>query len=80
MQRGLRAPRATEDPYHPGAERIPASLPAALEALAADAWLREHLGEAFLTWYLQIKRQEAQRFEQAEDRDDFARREYFSRL
>jgi hypothetical protein len=32
------------------------------------------LGESFLGWYLQIKRQEAQ------DPDDFARREYFSRL
>ena len=80
LRRGLRAPRATEDPYHPGAERIPASLPAALDALAADDMLREGLGEAFIAWYLQIKRQEAQRFEQAEDRDDFARREYFSRL
>ena len=80
LRRSLRAPRATEDPYHPGAERIPTSLPAALDALAADAVLREGLGEAFIAWYGQIKRQEAQRFEQAEDREDFARREYFSRL
>jgi glutamine synthetase len=80
LQRGLRAPRATEDPYHPGAERIPTSLATALDALAGDATLREGLGESFLAWYRQIKRQEALRFEQAEDREDFARREYFSRL
>jgi len=80
MRRALRAPGATEDPYHPGAQRLPASLGAALDALEHDATLVAGLGPEVVAWYTQLKRQEAERFEAAQDREAFQRREYFSRF
>ena len=80
MRQGLRAPRATDDPYHPSAQRLPTSLSAALDALGQDEVLQQGLGADFVACYSRLKALEAQRFEQAEDRDDFQRREYFSRL
>jgi glutamine synthetase len=80
MARDLRAPPATDDPYSAGAERLPTSLSAALDALGQDEALCETLGPDFLACYTPIKRSEAQRCEQAEDQDDFHRREYFSRI
>jgi glutamine synthetase len=80
MRRRLPAPAATEDPYHPGAQRLPASLGAALDALGQDAALVEGLGAQTVAWYTQIKRQEARRFDDATDKDAFQRSEYFSRF
>ena len=57
-----------------------ASLGAALEALDQDETLRRGLGEDFVACYAQIKRAEALRFAQADDPDEFQRREYFSRI
>ena len=80
MRQALAAPPATEDPYHPGAQRLPASLGAALDALGQDTALVEGLGPEVVAWYTRLKRQEAQRFEDAQDKDAFQRREYFSRF
>lgn len=80
LERALPAPAATDHPYHPDAQRLPASLSAALEALEQDAVLRQGLGEDFVACYARIKHAEALRFEQAEDPDEFQRREYFSRI
>jgi glutamine synthetase len=80
MRLGLSAPPATEDPYHPGAQRLPASLGAALDALGQDTALVAGLSPEVVSWYTRLKRQEAQRFEEAKDRDAFQRREYFTRF
>ncbi|MEN9419059.1 MAG: hypothetical protein RI988_2679 [Pseudomonadota bacterium] len=80
MRQRLRAPPATEDPYHPGARHLPMSLASALDALEQDAVLVQGLGADVAAWYAQLKRHEAQRFEAAPDKLAFQRREYFSRI
>jgi len=81
MARQLLPPAATHDPYgaSAGASLIPTALSPALQALRADAALCEGLGETFIQYYSRVKQAEADRFEAAEDQDDFQRREYFSR-
>ena len=80
----LAPPIATEAPYaEPGAagvERIPTNLGDALQALQADAAMREGFGPAFINYFSRIKAAEQQRFEAAEDKLEFQRREYFSRI
>jgi len=50
--------------YDPArAQLLPQRLPDALDALAADAELREVLGPAFCASYLSYKRNEVERFE-----------------
>ncbi len=82
IERGLRAPPATDAPYAGGdaALRLPTSLGEALEALEADAVLCEAFGRRFVDYYARLKRSELARYEQAEDKVDFQRREYFSRF
>ena len=80
IARKLRAPRATDAPYSDRADKLPTSLSQALDALLADTELTEAFGQSFVDYYVQIKRFEASRFEAATDKDDFSRREYFSRL
>jgi glutamine synthetase len=38
------------------------------------------LGQPFIDYFSRIKQSELRRWEQAEDKDDFQRREYFSRI
>lgn len=80
IARGLRAPAATDAPYAGEAESLPTSLGEALQALHADAGLCAAFGADFIHYFSRIKQSEQQRFEQAEDRDEFQRREYFSRI
>lgn len=80
IERRLRAPRATDAPYGSEAARLPTSLGEALDALAADTALGAALGEDFVAYFQCIKRSEASRYDQAADKDEFQRREYFSRL
>jgi glutamine synthetase len=80
IDRGLRAPPATEDPYGADAERLPATLDEALDALRADPVIVAGFGEAIVDHLETLKRSEARRFAQAADPLDFMRREYFSRL
>ena len=82
IERGLRAPPATDAPYA-GADaalRLPTSLGEALEALETDAVMCEAFGRTFVDYYARLKRSELARYEQAEDKVDFQRREYFSRF
>ena len=90
----LIAPPATLAPYAPTSgggdssagslspqvEQIPTSLEQALDALRADTVLCTALGKDFVNYYIRIKQSEWTRFTQAEDPDDFQRREYFSRI
>ena len=80
IARGLTAPFATEAPYDPDAERLPASLADGLDALLADTTLVQGFGADFIGYYDRAKRSEAQRFSQADDTRDFEQREYFSRI
>jgi glutamine synthetase len=69
IERELSPPTAvTGDAYradeaHAGT-RLPADLGSALDALAADAWLREGLGEELLETFFAVKRFELERFGQ----------------
>jgi glutamine synthetase len=80
IERRLRAPPATDAPYAGAATPLPTSLAEALEALHADAGLCAAFGEPFIGYYSRIKQAEQQRFDAAEDKDEFQRREYFSRI
>lgn len=82
IERGLRPPPATDAPYAgtEAALRLPTSLGEALQALEADATLCDAFGRSFVDYYARLKRSELMRYEQAEDKADFQRREYFSRF
>jgi glutamine synthetase len=79
IARKRRAPPATEDPYNADGKRLPSSLREALDAFGEDAALTEGLGRDFTNYYLHVKRADVRRFEAAEDKDEFHRREYFGR-
>lgn len=76
----LKAPPATDSPYGGSGENLPTSLGEALAALCADQALCEAFGPAFIDYYTRIKQSEQQRFDAAEDKDEFQRREYFARF
>jgi len=80
MERNLKAPRATDDPYGSSAAKLPTSLGEALEALSADTVLTAGFGKPFIDYFTRIKQFELSRWDKAEDKDDFQRREYFSRF
>ena len=62
------------------AARLPTSLGEALDALAADGALGAAFGHDFIAYFQRIKRSEARRYDEAADKEEFQRREYFSRL
>lgn len=76
----LQAPPATETPYAVGAHTIPTSLADAVRALQKDATLCHALGQPFVDYYSTIKQAEHQRLVQADDAQEFHRREYFGRI
>ncbi len=80
IARGLRAPPATRAPYADEAALLPTSLGAALDALAADAGLSGAFGPELVDALVRAKRSEEARHDQAEDREAWQRREYFSRI
>lgn len=80
IERELAAPPATGAPYAGTGTLLPTSLAEALRALQADTALCGAFGDAFVSYFTRIKEAEQQRFEQAEDKDEFQRREYFGRI
>jgi len=80
IARKLRAPAATDAPYASTAAKLPTSLGEALHALRTDTELSAGFGQTFVDYFVRIKHAELLRFEQAEDKDEFHRREYFSRI
>jgi glutamine synthetase len=80
IERRLKAPLATDDPYTPQAARLPTSLGMALAALRADTSLVEAFGPSFVDYYSRIKQSEWLRYQAAADPVEFDRREYFSRI
>jgi glutamine synthetase len=83
LRRRLDPGPAAEDPYasqnDSGQQRLPTTLPAALQALAADATLQAGLGAHLLAAYQAIKQQEITRHAQTDDAITWERREYFAR-
>jgi len=80
IERKLRTPPATQDPYNPDAAKLPTHLSEALQAMGQDNLWTFALGSDFVAYYNQIKSAEALRFDQAEDKTEFHRREYFGRI
>ena len=80
IARQLAAPPATDAPYASTAAKLPTSLGEALDALRADTVLTTGFGEAFINYFVRVKQSELTRFDLAEDKDEFQRREYFSRV
>ena len=74
------APPATETPYSAGAATIPTSLADAVQALQTDTALCQAMGQPFVDYYSTIKQAEHQRMAQAENVQEFHRREYFGRI
>jgi glutamine synthetase len=79
LQRELQPPRASDDPYAPGAAMLPTSLAAALDALAADAVVSQAWDTMFLRSFVAAKRSELARHDAADDKAEWQGREYFSR-
>ena len=80
VTRKLKPPPPTEAPYAPAEIMLPTSLGEAIGALRADATMCEAFGANFVDYYTRIKQSELDRFDAAEDKQDFQRREYFSRF
>jgi glutamine synthetase len=80
LARATLPPLASESPYAADHQKLPASLGEGLDALRADAALCAALGEDFVRYFCRIKQSEIDRHAQAEDKTDFERREYFSRI
>jgi glutamine synthetase len=60
--------------------RLPLALGDALARLSEDPVLSEGLGADFVRYYQRIKQSEQSRFNDAEDKVEFQRREYFNRI
>ena len=80
LRRQLRAGPATDSPYAGTATLLPTTLGDALDALTADAVLVRAFGAPFVDSFVRIKRAELARHAEAADKDDWQRREYFSRF
>ena len=65
----------TDNPYEPGAQRLPRSLGAAIDALATDEVFCAALGTEVVEWYSTIKRAEFDRY--LGFVSDWEQREYF---
>ena len=75
-------PLATESPYGEveAQARIPNNLGDAIAALGHDSAMCAGFGAEFVRHYSCLKMSELQRYEAAEDKAEFQRREYFSRI
>jgi glutamine synthetase len=81
IERRLEPPPASDSPYAAGAApALPTSLGAALDALQADGALCDAMGRPFVEIFVAAKRQEQARWDAADDKAAFDRREYFSRI
>ncbi len=80
LQAKLQPAPAVDTPYAPGHTALPATMSAALDALAVDAVLQHGLGAPMSAVYQAVKRQELARHEQAADPALWLRREYLGRF
>lgn len=76
LDRALDPGEPTENPYADDVTKLPKSLGAAVEALAADDVFRAALGDDVITWFTTIKQAEYDRY--LSQVSDWEQREYFS--
>ncbi|QSR19615.1 glutamine synthetase family protein [Novosphingobium sp. KA1] len=75
IEAGQEPPAPVDSPYQVDAAPLPGSLEAALELLDANEMLRSGFGDAFVDYYLMIKRAEVVRYNTTVT--DWEQREYF---
>jgi glutamine synthetase len=75
----LQPPRATDAPYGGAGQPLPTSLDAALDALDASPVMHAGFGTDLIRLLTRLKRSESLRYAQAEDSQEWQRREYFGR-
>ena len=80
MAQASEPPLSTESPYGQAQDRIPDNLHDALAEFGRDQAMLEGFGPEFVRHYSRLKASELQRYEAAEDKTEFHRREYFSRI
>ena len=80
IENALQAPAATDAPYAESAARLPLTLGDAMDHLEQDMVMKAGLGADFVRYYQRIKQSEQTRFNDAKDKVEFQRREYFSRI
>ena len=80
IERGFAAGPATTAPYAGGNALLPASLGEGLDALAADAELVRSFGPDLVDWFVRVKHAERLRHDQADNKEAWQAREYFSRF
>lgn len=80
LRRGLLPPPATDDPYGETGPTLPTALDSALDALEASPVMAAGFGPELMRLLVRIKRSEALRHAQADDKLQWQRREYFSRF
>jgi glutamine synthetase len=80
IERGLTAEPATTAPYAGAGALLPTSLGEGLDALGADAELTRAFGADVVDWFVRVKRAELLRHDQADDKEAWQAREYFSRF
>ena len=76
----MQAPQATVAPYALTDKPLPGSLEIALEMLNNDSALCSAFGSDFIAYFTHVKTSELMRYEQAEDKNEWQRREYFGRI
>jgi glutamine synthetase len=76
IDRGLEPPPSADAPYETQAPLLPRALDEALAALDADRCLRAGFGDAFIDYWLHLKRAELARFNA--EVTEWEQREYFS--
>ena len=80
MQTQMQAPPATIAPYASSDKSLPGSLAAALDWLNNDVQLGTSFGSDFISYFTRVKASELKRYDAAEDKDEWLRREYFGRI
>ena len=76
IQRGLKAPAATENPYDPTAEGLPRDLMEAVAEFENSPLFRQSLGAEFVSYLAHIKRSEWSRY--LETVSEWEQSEYFN--
>jgi glutamine synthetase len=81
INEGLTSPKASHSPYSVvRSEMLPTSLGEALTALQSDQAMRSGFSDHFIDYFCRIKQQELSRWNEAENKQEWQRKEYFGRF
>jgi glutamine synthetase len=80
VENKIQPPLATVAPYATADTQLPTSLSQALGMLTLDVAFCSQFGMDFINCFKRIKTSEITRYEMAEDKDEWQRREYFGRI